>query len=59
MSILDTLANWVVTRDNNWSEQALSRAEHAIADTVACIIAGSTDPVASKVAAGLANWGSG
>lgn len=59
MSILDTLANWVVTRDKNWSEQALSRAEHAIADTVACIIAGSTDPVASKVAAGLANWGSG
>jgi len=59
MSILNTLAQWVVTRENAWSEDALSRAEHAIADTLACIVAGSTDPVSAKVANGLSRWGAG
>ena len=54
MSILNTLADWVVSRNKVWSEDALARAEHAIADTLACIIAGSADPVSTKVAAAVA-----
>lgn len=59
MTLLDTLSSWVTTRNRHWSEDALSRAEHAIADTLACIIAGSADPVSAKVSAGLSRWGAG
>ena len=59
MSVLNTLAGWVVSRNKGWSEDALSRAEQAIADTLACIVAGSGDPVSAKVAAGVAKWGAG
>ena len=59
MSILNTLADWVVTRNKVWSEDALARAEHAIADTLAWIIAGSADPVSTKVAAAVADLGTG
>ncbi len=59
MSILNTLADWVVSRNKVWSEDALARAEHAIADTLACIIAGSADPVSTKVAAAVADLGTG
>jgi 2-methylcitrate dehydratase PrpD len=56
MTILNTLANWVVSRNKDWSETALLRAEHAINDTLACIIAGSTDQVSKKVADGVGRW---
>jgi len=59
MSTLETLADWIVTRGDGWSDVALSRAEHAFADTIACIVAGSVDPVSLKVGAGLARWGRG
>lgn len=59
MTILNTLATWVVSRSPVWSEAALARAEHAIADTLACIIAGSADPVSRKLAGGVARWGAG
>lgn len=59
MTVLETLADWIVNRRNEWPEVVALRAEHAIADTVACIIAGGTDPVSRKVVAGVATWGEG
>jgi 2-methylcitrate dehydratase PrpD len=59
MSVLEILADWTVNRSSEWPEVVALRAEHAIADTVACIIAGGADPVSLKVVAGVASWGVG
>lgn len=49
MTLLEHLADWITTRQRNWSDVAIERAEHAIADTIAAIVAGSTDPVTNAV----------
>lgn len=59
MSVLHTLAQWAATRRADWSPTVLARAEHAFADTVACMVAGSADPVTRKTAEGLATWSGG
>ncbi|MCC8969630.1 MmgE/PrpD family protein [Bradyrhizobium brasilense] len=56
MTVLETLANWCHDRDAVWTETALSRAEHAIADTIACIVAGSQDAVSKRVIGSLLGW---
>lgn len=48
MSVLDTAATWAVEHDRQWNETVLERAEHGVADTIAAIIAASTDPVTRK-----------
>ncbi|SPK77171.1 conserved protein of unknown function (plasmid) [Cupriavidus taiwanensis] len=59
MSVLETLAAWAANREHVWSNIVLDRAMHAFADTIACTVAGSADPVSLKVAQGLKAWGSG
>jgi 2-methylcitrate dehydratase PrpD len=59
MTLLETLAGWITTRDRSWPEVVLTRAEHAFADTIACVVAGGADAVTKKVTAGLAQWGTG
>lgn len=51
MTVLRSLAEWMASRDARWSPVAWERAEHAVADTVACMVAGASDPVSRKVAA--------
>lgn len=59
MSVLETLADWITTRNSEWPESCLSRASHAFSDTIACIVAGSADPVSTKVGEGVSLWGTG
>lgn len=59
MSVLETLAAWAANPEHVWSDTVLDRATHAFGDTIACIVAGSVDPVSLKVAQALNAWGSG
>lgn len=59
MSVLETLAAWAASREHEWSDIVLERAMHAFGDTIACMVAGSVDPVGLKVAQGLEAWGTG
>jgi len=51
MTVLGSVAEWMASQDGRWSSVVLERAEQAVADTLACIVAGANDPVSRKVAA--------
>lgn len=53
------LARWVSDASRRWSPEAVAQAERAVADTVACMIAGAGDAAVSRVRQGLGGWGSG
>jgi 2-methylcitrate dehydratase PrpD len=55
----ERLADWAAQAPAPWSGQAIDAAERAIVDTVACMIAGSSDIAVSRVRAGLGTWGQG
>lgn len=59
MSVIETLADWITRQSGSWSEIALSRAEHAFSDTIACMVAGSADAVSHKVSDAVRRWGAG
>jgi len=53
------MAAWIEAAPRGWSEVALSRAEAAFIDTVACILAGKGDPAVRRTRAATARWGAG
>lgn len=57
MGFTGQLAQWIAISGRIWSGQALEQAERAIADTVACMIAGAGDMAVRRVAEGLNRWG--
>ena len=54
-----SLAQWVSGASRRWSDEAVAQAERAVADTVACMIAGAGDAAVSRVRQGLGAWGGG
>lgn len=59
LPLLNHLGSWVAERSNQWPEAVIERVEHAFADTMACIVAGSVDPVTLKVHTAAKSWGNG
>jgi 2-methylcitrate dehydratase PrpD len=59
MTVINQLAAWAAETPANWSELALTRAEHAIEDVVACLVAGAGDEAAARVRHAIAPWGEG
>ena len=53
MTVLESFADWTSAQPNNWSDTAIERACHAIADTVGSMIAGGREKVVQEVVAGL------
>lgn len=58
MPFTQELAEWVAQAPRSWSPEAIDAAERAIADTIACIIAGAGDDAPLRVMRGLGAWGS-
>lgn len=59
MTVINQLAEWAAEVPAQWSEVALARAEHAIEDVVACMVAGAGDEAAARVRRAIAAWGEG
>lgn len=59
MTVINQLAQWAAEVPAQWSEVALARAEHAIEDVVACMVAGAGDQAAARVRCAIAPWGKG
>lgn len=59
MTVINRLAEWAAETPAKWSEVALARAEHAVEDVVACLVAGAGDEAASRVRHAIASWGEG
>ena len=59
MTVINQLAEWAAEVPAQWSEVALARAEHAVEDVVACMVAGAGDEAAARVRAAIAAWGQG
>ena len=59
MTILQRLANWSSSVDDDWPALAKGRAVDAIVDTIACMVAGAGDEGAAGVRRGVASWHSG
>jgi 2-methylcitrate dehydratase PrpD len=59
MTVINQLAKWAAEAPAQWSELALARAEHAIEDVVACMVAGAGDEAAARVRRAIASWGEG
>jgi 2-methylcitrate dehydratase PrpD len=59
MTVINKLAEWAAEVPAQWSEVALARAEHAIEDVVACMVAGAGDEAAVRVRRAIASWGEG
>jgi 2-methylcitrate dehydratase PrpD len=59
MTVTNRLAEWAAHTPGDWSEVALARAEHAIEDVVACLVAGAGDESTSRVRRAIASWGEG
>lgn len=59
MTVIHQLAEWAAEVPTQWSELALARAEHAIEDVVACMVAGAGDEAAARVRLAIAPWGEG
>ncbi|WP_266034748.1 MmgE/PrpD family protein [Brucella intermedia] len=57
--LLVYLGEWIANRSDNWPDVVIERVEHALADTVACIVAGGVDEVALKVLDAARQWGKG
>lgn len=53
------VARWIAQTPRRWSAEAIDAAERAIADTVACLIAGAGDEAVERVVAGVGRWGGG
>ncbi|MBF8668284.1 MmgE/PrpD family protein [Pseudomonas putida] len=53
------MAEWITQRESVWPQEVILRTEHALADTLACIVAGASDPVACKARAASQLWGEG
>jgi len=51
------IAEWIGAPRQAWPAEAIDRAERAIVDTVACMIAGAGDEAVRRVADGMAHWG--
>ena len=51
------LARWVAETPRSWPARAVDQAQRAVADTVACIVAGANDEAVRRVGAGLGQWG--
>lgn len=57
--LLVHIGEWITNRAPNWPEEVIKRTEYALADTMACIIAGASDPVALKARKAAELWGKG
>ncbi|MEM6499861.1 MAG: MmgE/PrpD family protein, partial [Pseudomonadota bacterium] len=53
MTVLESFADWTSAQQNSWSDLAIERACHAIADTVGSMIAGGREKVVQEIVAGL------
>ncbi len=53
MTVLESFADWTSAQSNTWSDIAIERACHAIADTVGSMIAGGRETVVQEIVAGL------
>ena len=51
------IATWIGASRRAWPTETIDRAERAIVDTVACMVAGASDEAVRRVGEGLALWG--
>ncbi len=59
MKVIPRLAEWAADTPNDWSAPVLARAERAIEDIVACLVAGAGDTAPARVRNAIASWGTG
>ena len=59
MSAIDRFASLICDAPRDYPPQALRIAQNALIDTVACIYAGSRQPVAANTLAAIESWSSG
>ncbi|MFJ2711657.1 MmgE/PrpD family protein [Pseudomonas sp. NPDC087346] len=58
-SLIVSMAEWITQRGSTWPPKVVQRVEHALGDTIACMIAGSVDAVAIKARTAAEAWGVG
>jgi len=56
---LQEIADWSATKPSDWSEPAYEVAERALIDTLACTLAGASEPAIEKLIPLVSQWGSG
>lgn len=56
---LDEIAAWVAERPREWPEEAYAVAETSLIDTIACMVAGASEPAIAKLHALVSQWGEG
>lgn len=56
---LHEIAEWVAQQPENWPEEANQTAENSLVDTIACTLAGASQPAIQKLHALVSQWGSG
>lgn len=56
---LQEIAIWVSGVGDNWTQIARDTAHRALIDTLACTLAGASDPVTTKLLGAVRDWGQG
>ena len=59
MSAVTTLARWAVETSDDHGENAYARARAGLIDTLACLVAGASDPATISVHNTISEWGAG
>ena len=59
MSAVTTLARWAVETSDDHGENAYARARAGLIDTLACLVAGASDPATISVHNTISEWGGG
>ncbi|MCH2430908.1 MAG: MmgE/PrpD family protein [Acidimicrobiales bacterium] len=59
MTAVTTLARWAAETSDDHGENAYARARAGLIDTLACLVAGASDPAAISVHNTISEWGGG